>query len=49
MIAVKPADWTNLAAARALMTRPLCPYPQAAVFKGAGSPDDPADYRCEEP
>lgn len=49
MLAVKPSDGTSLAAASALMTRPLCPCPQAAVFKGAGSPDDPASYRCEEP
>jgi hypothetical protein len=48
MIAVKPADDSNPAAA-AKQTRPLCPYPQAAVFKGSGSPDDPAAYQCDGP
>lgn len=48
MIAVKPADESNPAAG-ASQTRPLCPYPQAAAFKGAGSADDPAAYRCEGP
>jgi len=52
MIAVKPAEGPSLAtlsaaAASATLRRPLCPYPQAAVFKGEGSPDDPAGYRCE--
>ena len=52
MVAVKPRRPRRRArgpGARAAMTRPLCPYPQAAVFKGAGSPDDPAGYRCETP
>ena len=29
-------------------TRPLCPYPQAAVYKGTGSPDDAASFACRE-
>ena len=53
MVAVKPAEAPVAAlagsGARPAMTRPLCPYPQAAIFKGAGSPDDPAGYRCETP
>jgi len=28
-------------------TRPLCPYPQVAVYKGAGSPDDAANFVCK--
>jgi feruloyl esterase len=28
-------------------TRPLCPYPQVAVYKGTGSLDDAASFRCE--
>jgi feruloyl esterase len=30
-------------------TRPLCPYPQAAVYKGAGSVDDAANFVCKQP
>jgi len=26
--------------------RPLCPYPQTAVYKGSGSTDDPANFYC---
>jgi feruloyl esterase len=28
-------------------TRPLCPYPQVAVYKGAGSTDDAASFSCK--
>jgi feruloyl esterase len=27
-------------------TRPLCPYPQVAVYKGSGSTDDAASFEC---
>jgi feruloyl esterase len=27
-------------------TRPLCPYPQHAIYKGAGSTDDAANFEC---
>lgn len=27
-------------------TRPLCPYPQVARYKGAGSTDDAANFQC---
>jgi feruloyl esterase len=27
-------------------TRPLCPYPQAAIYKGSGSIDDAASFSC---
>jgi len=27
-------------------TRPLCPYPQVAVYKGSGSTDDAANFSC---
>jgi feruloyl esterase len=27
-------------------TRPLCPYPQQAVYKGTGSTDDAANFNC---
>jgi feruloyl esterase len=28
------------------MTRPLCPYPQVAVYKGVGSTNDAANFSC---
>jgi feruloyl esterase len=27
-------------------TRPLCPYPQQAIYKGTGSTDDAANFEC---
>jgi feruloyl esterase len=30
-------------------TRPLCPYPQVAKWKGAGSIDDAANFTCVDP
>jgi pimeloyl-ACP methyl ester carboxylesterase len=29
------------------MTRPLCPYPKVAVYKGRGSTDDAANFECK--
>ena len=31
------------------MTRPLCPYPQVAKYKGTGSTDDAANFVCAAP
>jgi feruloyl esterase len=31
------------------MTRPLCPYPQAATWTGTGSTDDAANFVCKAP
>jgi feruloyl esterase len=28
-------------------TRPLCPYPQVAAYKGTGSTDDAANFACK--
>jgi len=28
-------------------TRPLCPYPQVAVYSGSGSTDDAANFACK--
>jgi feruloyl esterase len=28
-------------------TRPLCPYPQMASYKGSGSMDDAANFVCK--
>jgi feruloyl esterase len=30
-------------------TRPLCPYPQVAKYKGTGSIDDAANFSCKLP
>jgi feruloyl esterase len=30
-------------------TRPLCPYPQRAVYRGAGSVEDAASFACQAP
>ena len=30
-------------------TRPLCPYPQVAVYTGSGSTDDAANFACQMP
>jgi len=30
-------------------TRPLCPYPQVAKYKGTGRTDDAANFSCAMP
>ena len=37
---------THRTAGRVDRSRPLCPYPQAAVYSGSGSTDDAANFRC---
>jgi feruloyl esterase len=42
---------TSITAARiengsTTLTRPLCPYPQVARYKGSGSTDDAANFSC---
>jgi feruloyl esterase len=34
---------------KVVRTRPLCPYPQTARYKGQGSIDDAANFQCVEP
>ena len=34
---------------KVVRTRPLCPYPQVARYKGAGSVDDAASFACASP
>jgi feruloyl esterase len=34
---------------KAERTRPLCPYPQVATYKGTGSTDDAANFSCSVP
>ena len=31
------------------MSRPLCPYPQVATYKGVGSTNDAANFACKTP
>jgi hypothetical protein len=37
------------ASGAAVRSRPLCPYPQAARYKGRGSTDDAASFECRVP
>ena len=30
-------------------SRPLCPYPQAAIYKGSGNTTDAGNYTCGNP
>jgi feruloyl esterase len=40
---------SSAADAKVARTRPLCPYPQIAKYKGAGSIDDAANFACALP
>ncbi|PWU10837.1 MAG: tannase/feruloyl esterase family alpha/beta hydrolase [Terriglobia bacterium] len=40
---------THVTGASVDMTRPLCPYPQIAVYKGVGSTNDAASFTCKAP
>lgn len=40
---------SHVANNRVDMTRPLCPYPQVAQYKGVGSPSDAANFVCKAP
>ena len=33
---------------KVVRTRPLCPYPQVAVYKGSGNTGDAANFLCRE-
>lgn len=39
----------NNPASGVVRTRPLCPYPQEAQYKGSGSTDDAANFACAVP
>jgi feruloyl esterase len=36
-------------AQKATMTRPLCPYPEIAKYKGAGDTNQAANFACSQP
>ena len=38
---------SKVTAGVAVQTRPLCPYPKKAVYKGTGSTDDAANFTCQ--
>lgn len=38
---------SRVEAGKAVRTRPLCPYPQTAVYNGTGSIDDAAGFTCK--
>ena len=40
---------THMAGSKADRTRPLCPYPQVAKYKGTGSTDEAANFACQLP
>jgi hypothetical protein len=40
---------TQVIASRPNRTRPLCPYPQVAKYKGSGSTDEAANFTCAVP
>lgn len=40
---------THVTNGRVDMTRPLCPHPQVAVYKGVGSTNDAANFACKAP
>ena len=40
---------SQLADGRVVRTRPLCPYPQIAQYKGAGNVDDASNFVCRNP
>jgi feruloyl esterase len=40
---------SHSAAGKVDRTRPLCPYPQVAKYKGVGSIDDAENFVCKAP
>jgi feruloyl esterase len=39
----------HIEAGKTTRTRPLCPYPQVARYKGTGSIDEAASFVCQNP
>ena len=40
---------SHLTDGQVVRTRPLCPYPEVAKYKGTGSTDDAANFACTKP
>jgi feruloyl esterase len=49
IIATRTANQPPSIATPGTMTRPLCPYPQTAQYKGSGSTNDAANFECRAP
>ena len=47
LVATKASDTEGEAVA--VQTRPVCAYPQSAVYTGSGTPNDEANFRCQVP
>jgi tannase/feruloyl esterase len=40
---------SRVAGGKVIRTRPLCPYPEVAMYKGSGSIDDAPSFTCAKP
>jgi len=40
---------TRLSGGKVDRSRPLCPYPQVAAYKGTGDTNDAANFECRRP
>ena len=40
---------SHLTQGKVTLTRPLCPYPQMAKYKGTGGTDEAENFVCTEP
>jgi len=40
---------TPQAKSQVLKTRPVCPYPQVAIYTGSGDTNDAANFSCGMP
>jgi hypothetical protein len=47
--APKNVGASRVSSGKVIRTRPLCPYPQVARYKGSGSIDDAANFSCVAP
>jgi feruloyl esterase len=48
-IAPDPIIASKVVDGKVIRTRPLCPYPERAVYKDSGSTDDAANFECRHP
>ena len=48
-VAPKEIIASQMAEGRVMRARPLCPYPQEAQYKGAGSTDQAGNFTCRLP
>jgi feruloyl esterase len=48
-IAPRSISGSRLVDNKVVRTRPLCPYPEVAKYKGSGSIDEAVNFKCEKP